>query len=84
MPVQYYGWIWHIHDERVILTTSNLGLLFCDQYFGMISSMGDNCDDNGGEVNSQMFPIWFFKEPMLEDVCRGMKYNMKYKMKCVY
>ena len=28
VPVHYYGWILHIHDERVIPPTSDLALLF--------------------------------------------------------
>ena len=35
-------------------------------------------------VDRQMFPIWFFNEPILEDACRRSKYKIKCKIKCVY
>ena len=35
VSVHYYGWIRHMHDERVMSPTSDLVLLFCDQNFGV-------------------------------------------------
>ena len=63
-----YSW-WESH-----FSSADLGLLFCDKICGVISSMGDHCSGNvGGVGDIQMFPIWFFSEPMLEDACRRMK-----------
>ena len=33
VPVHYYGWIGHIHDERVMSPTDDLGLLFLRSKF---------------------------------------------------